>query len=412
MKRVLQIIHVTDLHVGSEGASAEARHARERNRLSLYLTEIARQHNVFGWNEGTQTHFPYAPATFKACLEDLRASEPEWFEKTPTWLVDTGDLTTFGDLDSIREGKQYIKEWAEVAGAHSTRELYGNHDAWPACQPLTRLPAYSQDLLEQRGKLTEFDAWQPQRWLSSPLRARIPIEGIEAEVQLYALDTIGWEGWRNGRAVGSIDPRDITELQDLVEERRTGGHTRDVRILATHHPISFPYESSEIKICGMPLHKMCLANPDQVTRRLRSARPASAQDPYVHLMMSGHIHARYPGGPFDGAARKMQQKGLNSSQLQLVGSSLMLNHHRQPPSSARATAQESASRSVAGFDPVVLDHGACQADLLRFTLDKTNTANSSERCTLLLERTPIVSSTAATEYRLVPAKRQHYMIEF
>jgi 3',5'-cyclic AMP phosphodiesterase CpdA len=408
MPRVLQIIHVTDLHVGSEGVGAEARLRRDRSRAGLLISQHLQRNNLLRWQEGMQTHFHYAPQAFEAFLEDARASEPEWFEETPTWIVDTGDLTTFGDEASIREGKQFLKQWADMAGAAATREIYGNHDAWPECQPFMRPLSYERDLNEQRSKLTGNTEWQPQRWLE-PLRARIPIEGPEAYIELYALDSVGWDGLRNGRAVGSIDPREITTLQERIEERRTEGYTRDYRILATHHPVVYPYEAAEVRACGGLVDQMRLANAGEVARRLSARERTSTADPYVHLIMSGHIHVRYPGGPFDNWGRRMRQKGLDG-QLQLVGSSLMLNRHAEGSRPSQAGMPDLIERVVEGFDPVSLDPHTCQADILRFSVKTIEARRPGERHVLILERVPVVA-VDGTEYAPRPARAQTFTIE-
>src|SRR5690242_15654574 len=126
--RVLQIIHVTDLHVGVDGIDSEARHLREANRAARLFARYLQRTDAFGFVEGTQTHFHRAPQAFEAFIEDLRADDPEWFEK-PTWIVDTGDLTTYGDEPSIAAGKAFLRSWSAQARNCYRAELFGNHDA-------------------------------------------------------------------------------------------------------------------------------------------------------------------------------------------------------------------------------------------------------------------------------------------
>lgn len=390
--RVLQIIHITDLHVGAYGATPTAEHARGLRRGALFLTHYLRDGNRFEWNEGMQTHFMEAPGAFAAYLRGARDSEPEWFEETPTWILDTGDLTTLGDVPSITLGKSYLQEWAHAAGAVEVRALYGNHDAWPSYMPATQL-GYSEELLEQQGKLRTFPEWQPQRWATEPLRAQIG--GTTAHIELYAVDSIGWPGFRNARAVGSIDPVALTELQEKMEQNCRASGGGQFRILATHHPIVYPYERQEIAAFG-PLpwpDKMRLANAKKVATRLRNEPLQQPDDVLAHLLIAGHTHARYPGGRFTAAVTGIHQPWLEPQQLQIVGGSLMLNRSAGEVGFLGAPAPEPASttREVEGFSHAVLDRYPCQADLLRFTFDTDYIARDGEPRKLTLERIPIIA---------------------
>src|ERR1700722_4478181 len=110
---VLQIIHVTDLHVGAYGATPTAEQARGLRRGARALSRHLRDRDWFDWNEGMQTHFWEAPDRFTDYLRTAREAEPEWFKDTPTWILDTGDLTTLGDAPSIDLGKRYLREWVD-----------------------------------------------------------------------------------------------------------------------------------------------------------------------------------------------------------------------------------------------------------------------------------------------------------
>src|SRR4051812_2803197 len=121
---VLQIIHITDLHV-KHLASNRAKELSVGRRLA------ARVENKFKssplWVAGTPGHLPKAPESFKRFLQELKKREPGWFgdpedkDSAQTWLIDTGDLTTFGDEDSIKQGKEYLKTWLEELGGINYR---------------------------------------------------------------------------------------------------------------------------------------------------------------------------------------------------------------------------------------------------------------------------------------------------
>src|SRR6187549_3459113 len=103
---VLQILHISDLHF-CDGFSDQAKLAREGRMWRLRLRKILEKRAWFGWHEGTLDHDDTAEAAFLEFLQDMRASDGEWFPddegkaNPPTWLIDTGDGTTFGDQASM-----------------------------------------------------------------------------------------------------------------------------------------------------------------------------------------------------------------------------------------------------------------------------------------------------------------------
>ena len=402
--KLLQIIHISDLHVGADGVSAETALARKTSRIALWLTRLMTRRDAFNWNEGTQTHFPAAPEMFKAFLENQRSIDTEWFSNDiPTWLVDTGDLTTYGDSNSIKAGKQYLEQWARAAGATHTRSLYGNHDAWPSCMPLVAAGTYKADLAKQKERLNAFPEWQPASWCSQPLSTNIA--GGAGRIDLYALDSVGWAGYRNGRAIGHITPEQVHALQARIEQ----GDVPSVpclRIVATHHPIAFPYESREVRPLIAPFpDAMHLENSVEVAQSLRNPARQPLRDPYIHVILSGHTHARYPGGKFSLGVTEVHQKNLDRYQLQLVAGSLMLNRSVKEVAASTATSAEllQMKRSCDGFAPAVLDFHPCQADLLRFSMKSA--PEPGEPWQLKLERIPIVCAMG-TEYILLQGEAQ------
>src|SRR5947199_4302832 len=115
---ILQIIHITDLHVKHITANPAKKLYAKRRRFGARLVQnLIEQHNLFGWQEGTQGHYPYAPGAFRKFLETWKKNDPKWFgepgdkDSAQTWLLDTGDLTAFGDEDSIKKGKAYLGTW-------------------------------------------------------------------------------------------------------------------------------------------------------------------------------------------------------------------------------------------------------------------------------------------------------------
>lgn len=137
---VLQIIHISDLHV-SEGLSDKVMLVRQGRVLRLKIRQALERHNWVEWHEGTLAHDETAEHRFEEALEDLRDSDDKWFDGTgtsapQTWLLDTGDLSTYGDEPSIRAGWIKLKRWRVALGDCPMRVLYGNQDAWPGTLPI------------------------------------------------------------------------------------------------------------------------------------------------------------------------------------------------------------------------------------------------------------------------------------
>jgi hypothetical protein len=402
MTRLLQIIHVTDLHVGA-GANIAAIKKKQRqiDRVAHELSRLGDFTNFLGWREGTQIHFPRANEAFLDFLEDLRAQDSDWFDE-PTWLLDTGDLTTFGDPESMAEGKKFLKDWAAAAGVTGSRELFGNHDAWPGFQPAARFLDFQEDLVKQRGVITSHEEWRPQPWIDSALEHTIGVRGEKVRLELYALDSVGWSGFNNLGAVGNVDPRAITELQEKIAEKQNAAPARCFRMVAMHHPVSFPYRKL-VTVPGKVLPiAMELAGAGKVARRFRQEAKNLNAEPMVHLVISGHAHKRYPGGALTAPPAELKQQHMGVNQLQLVGSSLMLN------SGAKGLpATQTLDNSE--FIPPTVDPITCHADLLRLSVDQLPPMDGARFCTIQIERTPIVS-TNGSRYRTLPSRRQVYEI--
>src|SRR5688500_19003630 len=91
----LQIVHVSDLHVvapGFAGWPALRALARSLATASPGLADALR--------EDAAPHDPWCPVEFRAFLEAVTLGDP-LFRRLPTWLVDSGDLTSFGDDPSL-----------------------------------------------------------------------------------------------------------------------------------------------------------------------------------------------------------------------------------------------------------------------------------------------------------------------
>ncbi|MFP5405764.1 MAG: hypothetical protein ACLGHY_05315 [Gammaproteobacteria bacterium] len=74
---VVQIVHVSDLHV-TAGGSDKAQLAREQRWLRLRLREWIEAGNWAEWHEGTLAHDETAEEAFGEALAELAEADPDW----------------------------------------------------------------------------------------------------------------------------------------------------------------------------------------------------------------------------------------------------------------------------------------------------------------------------------------------
>lgn len=355
---VLQIVHVTDLHVKDTSANPAAALASKVRVLERYALNAIRRANLLGWEEGTQGHLPKAPKAFTRFLSTWWSSDPTW-QEVPVWIVDTGDRTAFGDQASIDAGEQYLQAWSQALGNCPVRTLYGNHDMWPGTLPAFNL----SEVRQQRERVRRTPGWDVHAWVTSPLSA--PIPGRNATIDLYALDTIAWGSlWgalRNTRAVGQLRAAEVLHLQAMLAgaARR---HSNGLRVLAIHHPLAFPWSRAEVR-SGLASTMQLLKGQKwaAIVRNDQNVPPGIG--PWAHLILSGHTHMSHPGHGVSRDVTSLSQGPLDAYQLQLVGGSLMLNRS----SADRGDGGTPAHRRDADlFEPATVDPHPCQAQILRF----------------------------------------------
>jgi hypothetical protein len=394
---VLQIIHITDLHFKHVAARGVERLYAKRRFASRFLQNRIEKCDIGGWNEGTQGHYWHAPESFRRFLEWWRSRDDRWYAKSPaedsasTWLIDTGDLSAFGDPASLTLGRQWLPVWREAAGALYLRTIYGNHDAWPEVHPVHALFGRMQTEMDiQQARICNAGGWTRSEWLQKPCVVDIP--ETSARIELYALNTVCWNARENTLAVGRIADDDLEAFRDRLRDVWQRDNTRHFRILATHHPIVFPYGNLLPFVVTMGLK-----GADACVRGLRNDR-GDPKDlgPLAHLFLSGHTHIAYPAGELRENASEIYQGLLGCNQLQLVGGSLMLNKALSAVtgggSASPAIASAPASASAPGFSISQTDTRNCQAQILRFYSDTDN------RGQLLMYRIPIWSEDGSKYY--------------
>ena len=382
---VLQIVHVTDLHVKDTASNAIAVLSKRARLLSRVAKKLQRE-NWFGWEDGTQGHLARAPMAFQRFLTAWRADHPEWRD-VPVWLVDTGDRTAFGDPDSIAAGGRMLEAWSQALGRCPIRSLYGNHDMWPQTLPVLN----RKDVRAQWDQVRAVPGWDVPTWLTSPLS--VPIPGHNASIDLYALDTIAWGSVlgvaKNTLAVGQIRNQDLLHFRLLLEGRTKRGAS-GLRILALHHPVAFPWLAKEVLTYGH-LPTMRLLKDHQVASHLNNdGGLPEAIGPWAHLLLSGHTHMSHPAAGLTGDVASFAQRPLGALQAQLVGSSLMLNKSSQASKAGRPVAQE---RNVDGFAPSNVYPHPCLAQILRFYASTDPTEPWIQ-----MTRTPVYSNDSGRHY--------------
>lgn len=305
---VLQIIHYSDIHI--VGKNYWQQHAATQWFMKRLPTTL-RQGVV-----GADTSALHA---FVDYLRDDIALDPVW-KDLPTWLIDTGDGTTFGDDESL---DAWLNVWSprflSAAGPNARQQiLYGNHDAWPGTFPLqapTHMQAQRDSLRKTRFKDT---------WPVAPLRARLH---AAAEIQLYLLNSVDHELWANTRAQGQVlpdrhwehpapplGPTAASGLRRTIAAHRQPAPAKDLRILAMHYPVC------DAATTGKRWTELLL---NRTPFAADIAPPPGESEPMVHLVMSGHTHDGFPSlGLLPNGAGSTQHAPLETPQMQLVTPSL------------------------------------------------------------------------------------------
>lgn len=330
-KPVLQIIHISDLHfqVGSapQHDSWIRKTAATLGRAVPGFTNWLLDY----WEDGRAGHAPSAQVAFKCFLTgdrlptdpmnaplELGAIDYLGCRHIPTWLIDTGDLSSVGDSKSVEAELDWVRDMAKLIHAPEPITLYGNHDAWPEKFPLI---SRTSTLMAHRDHLRK--TFFPGRW---PLLERsIPVGTTGNHIDLYAINSVVHDHYYNTRARGRIksDPHwnsgadQLDELRSAVHQRRAQlGQGYAFRILLIHHPIHYPPQPSG----RAPSFTMSLKGAHDVARQLQLG---GNQGLAAHLILSGHTHELFPD--FEQLPRDAgfaNHTPLGNNQLQLIAGSL------------------------------------------------------------------------------------------
>ncbi len=303
MKRLLRILHLSDVHFGPNNIKA-APNYRRLLRAAFRSPLVSKK--VL---QGVSPHDPTALRELSASVIS-EAADAEWLGKTV--LICTGDLSTWGDEPSVVAVKRLLDRLAADAGLPDPVVLYGNHDVWPAKPwqihgyPLFALP---WTLKKRRADL---------RFQHFPKPGPIDHSG-NLQVRCFAINTVQHERLENAFALGKVqhdyywDPTNrSTHSQEAAVASKLG--TGEIGIALTHHPVYDPEHAHHAtgRQSAPPTHT-ALVNAQQVAASLRGCAAGGR----IHVFISGHVHQIIPElGKLD-AKVLGQQPPLDSVQLQL-----------------------------------------------------------------------------------------------
>jgi hypothetical protein len=221
----------------------------------------------------------------------------------PTWLVVSGDLTTWGEHAQLEEALRWIEGLAGDCGFQKY-VMYGNHDVWAEHLPIE---TPETELTQNRTRMRE-TFFSGRTWPEVLELARAG-EGLYT-IQLCALNTIRHEALPNLLAWGDVDAdwywdsrrkADSTQLSEALNEIRSNSDGR-LRIVVTHHPVhdpadvemrfrdffSAPLQSLRRLLCSVRTNR--LRNAESVAAALPGRRP----NPRCRIVLSGHLHKLFP----------------------------------------------------------------------------------------------------------------------
>lgn len=301
----LQIVHISDLHIVAPGFRPDPDPSRFRHLLrQLWRVAPSKPIQVLDTliRDGIAGHLPQARRAFASFLSEITTEDAQ-FQGLPTWLVQTGDLTTYGDAASIQLGLSFLNRLRHQTGVEVV-SIHGNHDAWPRTLPICATSEIPQHE-------TELHTFFPDDWPRPPLIARLPDHS--GEVQLYGLNTVNPVAWANTWARGAIPREKLKALAQLVRAHAKQGE-HQLCILVSHHPIRYPDPR--------PTYQMVLQNQNRACTFLKKGY-GKGGPPLAHLILSGHTHQLSPPMfTLPATMRAYDQLPLGDEQGQLVVGSL------------------------------------------------------------------------------------------
>jgi hypothetical protein len=219
-------------------------------------------------------------------------------------------------VKSLAEAQRRLLEWKAELAPCQFRSLFGNHDAWPGTQPAFLASGYGAHIEQQWNNIRQWNEWCVENW--KPLRVSAPGSSY---IECRAVNTVSLGLTDNTLAVGRVRSDDLEGLCAQLTAAPAGG----LHILATHHPVAFPYEAEERRVLGK--QKMVLADAAELIGKLRNdegAPDGTGRAPLAHLFLAGHTHLAHPGTKLPSNLQTLYQDELSTRQAQFVTGSLLL----------------------------------------------------------------------------------------
>lgn len=280
---VLQILHVSDMHVADTDSNAS------KLRRLLHFAVTASTPRVFQWfrenADGLAPHDPMAHIAFKQFLMKFFSIKDEW-SQVDSWFLDTGDATAWGDSPSL--SKAWIMQNYFLHDLRFKRDirLAGNHDAWPALHPALVILSPIKDIQRNSQKRRLSDPLRPYPNCGTSLPSHTLPHG--GSIHIFHCETVTDDPVDNALALGYVSTHGLDELIERIDSECSGPDAApSLRILVTHHPVKYP----KAPTCkGLTMR---VKNDADIVGRLAGATKGGLY-PAVHLMLSGHTHARFP----------------------------------------------------------------------------------------------------------------------
>lgn len=333
MTLVAQLVHISDLHLATLADQAQARRSGWASLFSSVLPWLAG--GMMGHDHSALDEFEEA-LSYVLLEKVLGTNAPPRNPgvtaevKSKTWLVCTGDLSTFGDSNGrVQMGLDWLEYVATKKGVPYC-VIYGNHDVWdggvPADSTEQALTAnravFRSRAFRGTWPLTPIARGPGACGTSANPAFRMPLPHTKRELVITSLNTVAHERLPNTLAYGKVvEDRYWTaggapphQLSELPQRARPN----ELRFVLTHHPVHYP---------GKPPVGMALINEAQVAGVLTQR---VGPELIGTVVLSGHTHATFPPplslAPLP-ASNVTVQHPLGVGQAQLVAGCLSQRPH-------------------------------------------------------------------------------------
>lgn len=298
LQRIARFLHFSDLHFvrhAGRGSRAKTRASVQPLLSSLFPSTDYRNFRNYFLTQGTAGHENRALKLLTRSIEQEMAVSGWSAEQTR--LCFTGDLSTWGDQDSIDSTCKYLDMLARRFELPEPIIIYGNHDVWPGNPPgADGLPIRSAetDLATRRSELRYPGGRFGGTWmlgLGDLCAGRVKI-GVA-----LSLNSIVHAPLANMLALGNVGEDRYWEAnpgKDQVDSLEAQVGSDRLAVIAMHHPLydpaSWPVGHQGV---GLPALSHVLRNHHDVRRALASATNTFTPDP-IHIILCGHTHSVYP----------------------------------------------------------------------------------------------------------------------